>query len=57
MNNMINYYEHPYLLASSFNNLQKDFYKKYIINQFGGSKEVGNNESIPSLIIQLYQLL
>jgi hypothetical protein len=31
---MIKYYEHPYLLASSLNNFQKDFYKKYIINQF-----------------------
>ena len=28
MNNMIKYYEHPYLLASSLNNFQKDFYKK-----------------------------
>jgi len=41
---MIKYYEHPYLLASSFNNFQKDYYKKYIINQFGCSKEVGNNK-------------
>jgi hypothetical protein len=41
---MIKYYEHPYLLASSFNNFQKDFYKKYIINKTGGSKEVGNDK-------------
>lgn len=41
---MIKYYENPYLLASSLNNFQKDFYKKYIINKTGGSKEVGNNK-------------
>jgi hypothetical protein len=35
---MIKYYEHPYLLASSFNDFQKDFYKKYIINQIGNDK-------------------
>lgn len=41
---MIKYYEHPYLLASSFNNFQKDFYKKYIVNKTGCSKEVGNDK-------------
>lgn len=35
---MIKYYEHPYLLASSFNNFTKDFYKKYIVNQIGNNK-------------------
>ena len=30
---MIQYYQHPYFLASS-----KDFYKKYIVNQSGGLK-------------------
>ena len=35
---MIKYYEHPYLLASSFNNFTKDFYKKYIVNQIGNDK-------------------
>jgi hypothetical protein len=30
---MIQYYQHPYFLASS-----KDFYKKYIVNQSGGFK-------------------
>jgi len=36
---MIQYYQHPYFLASS-----KDFYKKYIVNQSGGFKEIGNNK-------------
>ena len=30
---MIYYYQHPYLLASSFDNFAIDFYKKYITNQ------------------------
>ena len=36
---MIQYYQHPYFLAST-----KDFYKKYIVNQSGGFKEIGNNK-------------
>ncbi len=50
---MIKYYEHPYLLASSFNNFQKDFYKKYIVNKTGGSKKVGNycmNNGVKNII-------
>jgi len=30
---MISYYQHPYLLASLFDNFAIDFYKKYIINK------------------------
>ena len=30
---MIHYYQHPYLLASLFDNFAIDFYKKYIINK------------------------
>ena len=41
---MIPYYQHPYLLASSLNNFKIDFYKKYIINQNGGVREIGNNK-------------
>ena len=41
---MIPYYQHPYLLASSLNNFRIDFYKKYIINQNGGFREIGNNK-------------
>jgi hypothetical protein len=41
---MIKYYEYPYLLASSLNNFHKDFYKKYIVNKTGCSKEVGNDK-------------
>ena len=36
---MITYYQHPYLLASTFDNLKIDFYKKYIISQSEKAKK------------------
>jgi hypothetical protein len=36
---MITYYQHPYLLASTFDNLAIDFYKKYIISQSEKTKK------------------